>query len=138
MSETVNETIEYVNERPEIPVETEDVKYEVKEVSRSLKTTAGETKRVKYVLTPIAKTVNGALNIVSGKLEDFMTAFNDGYFAKLRGAASNELAGGSAEDKAFARIAKVAMNLPLFAGKSEEEVANLLRENPAFMALFSK
>ena len=130
--------VNYVNEKPEAPAETEHVKYEVKEVSRSTKTVEGEVTLIKYVLAPIAKTIPGMVSIAENDEAKALDFFNSGIYSSIRTKASNELAGGSDEDRAFSRVAKALLKLPIYAGKSEDEVTALLRGNPALMALFSK
>lgn len=128
----------FVNSKPELPSASEDVKYEIKTVSRTVKTVEGETTSTMYVLAPIALTLAGMVAIADNKEDEALKYFNAGYFSTLRTKASNELSGGSEEDKAFGRIVKAVSKLPMFSGKSEDEITVTLRENPALMALFSK
>lgn len=132
-----DQTVKYMNEKPEVPAETKDIKYVIKEVSRTVKTVNGEETTALYVLSPIALTLEGMVAITSNDASKALDYFNTGYFSSQRTKASNELSGGSEEDKAFARIAKAVKNLPLFSGKSDDEITQTLRENPALMALFA-
>lgn len=128
----------YINSKPDLPEASEDVKYEIKEVSRKVKTVEGETESIMYVLAPQALTLAGMVAIAGNSEADALKYFNAGYFSSQRTKASNELAGGSEEDKAFGRIVKAVSKLPMFAGKTDDEITTTLRDNPALMALFSK
>lgn len=131
-----NEVVKYINEKPECPAESENVKYEVREIGRTVKTTSGEETLKKFVVVPIAKTIPGMQEITGGDVAKALDAFNSGIYAVIRVQTSNELQGGSPEDKAFARVVKSVAKLPMFNGKSEEEIATTLRGNPALMELF--
>lgn len=128
----------FVNEKPEVPAETEHVSYVIKEVSRTVKTVEGETESIKYVLQPTAKTIPGAVSLTENDEAKMLGYFNAGLFAAIRTKASNDLSGGSDEDRAFAKIVKVVAKLPMFAGKTEDEITSTLRDNPALMTLFAK
>lgn len=112
------------------------MKIEKKVVSRNVETISGTVNKEKEVEFQAAESVEEMLSLTEGNLEKALGYFNGGRWAEIRTNTSNELAGGTPEEKAFARVVKAVQKLPMFANRSEEQVISALRENPALMSLF--
>lgn len=112
------------------------MKNETRKVSRTVTTINGDETKEKQVEFQVAESPEEMLSVCGGDLKKALKYFNDGRWSEIRTETSNELAGGTPEEKAFAKIVKTLSKLPMFAGKTEDEVREAVKANPALMVLF--